>query len=552
MNKAAQATGGRILVEALAAHGVRRLACVAGESYLAVLDALVDFPDIDVVTCRHESGAGFMAEGWGKLSGGPGVAFVTRGPGACNASIAVHTAMQDCTPMVLFMGQVRRDEKGREAFQEVDTAALFAPIAKWAVDINDPADIPAVVAKAFYLAVSGRPGPVVLGLPEDMLTEAVPVEAVCAPRMAVHAAPAEEDMTCLQGFLEKAERPVVIVGGPGWEDQTCRDFQEFAARCHLPVAAAFRRQDLFNAGHACYIGDLGYGPNPALVARVREADLVLVCGERITDVMTQGFTAFGPAPEADRTLVHVFPDKGVFGKVYMPDLAIEAAPGSFVAALPALSVDGGRWEDWRESARADYLAWSDPGPQIQEGWRGADMTSVFAQLRDLLPADAIVTCDAGNFFGWSARYLRYGRPGRLLGPANGAMGYAVPTAVGAALAEPGRLCLGLCGDGGFMMTASEMATAMHHGAKPVILVCNNSMYGTIRMHQERDYPGRVSATGLTNPDFVAYARSFGAFAARVEDAADFADVWRRAMEADVLRVIEIRMDPRQITTATVL
>jgi acetolactate synthase-1/2/3 large subunit len=542
-------TGARILVDTLARFGVKRLSCVAGESYLSVLDALLDYPEIQVITCRQEGGAAFMAESWGKLTGKPGICFVTRGPGACNASIGVHTAKQDSTPMILFMGQVRRHERGREAFQEIDVRQVFGGLAKWATEIDDPARIPEILHRAFTVATSGRMGPVVIGLPEDMLRETVET-AVSAPYKPVEAVLASGAPYSIGNMLADAKRPVVLLGGTGWDDQACADIEAFAAANELPVIASFRRQDVFDNSHACYVGELGTGPNPRLLEKVRESDLVLAIGARLNEIATQGYTLFD-VPMMKQELIHIYPDSDELDKVYTPAFALHADVASAARALSSLKVKPS-WGAWRQELRGLYEAWTAIDTKSLPRWNGADMTAIFAWLRDNLPKDAIVTTDAGNFSGWAQRYLRYGRPGRLLAPTSGAMGYGVPAAIGASLAEPGRLTLGLCGDGGFMMTGQELATAMHHGAKPIILICNNNQYGTILMHQEKNYPGRPSATALTNPDFVKLAESYGAHAARVAHADDFPAAWAAARAADRLAVVEIAMDPRQITTTAKL
>lgn len=539
-----QGSGGRILVEVLARQGVTRLACVAGESYLPVLDALLDYPGIDVVTCRQEGGAGFMAEAWGKLSGQPGICFVTRGPGICNASIAIHTAKQDSTPLIVFMGQVRRWERGREAFQEVDVRAVFGTLAKWATEIDDPARIPEIVNHAFHVATSGRPGPVVIGLPEDMLSEdaeAVISDIVRVTPPGARAADIESALRILQG----AERPLAIVGGSGWSERGISDIADFAKLAHLPVVVAFRNHDLVDHRLSCYVGELGTGPNPALVDRVHNADVLLVVGSRLDEITTQNYTLID-----NQKIIHIHQDGDEIGKVYPVAAGIQADVNLAAAMLAGMAfpVDGRKWAGWRDDARRDYLEWTAIEPNGRPAFDGADMTMVFAQLRGFLPADAVVTTDAGNFSGWAQRYLSYGRPGRLLAPISGAMGYSVPSAIGASIAHPDRVVVGLCGDGGFMMNGQEVATAIHHGARPIIILCNNGMYGTIRMHQEKKYPGRVSATALTNPDFVALARSYGAYATRVDRADDFGRAWAEARASGMISLIEICMDPRQITT----
>ena len=537
-------TGGQILVECLADHGIKQVTTVAGESYLAVLDALLDHPEIEVITCRQEGGAAYMAEARGKLSGKPGICFVTRGPGACNASIGVHTAMQDSTPMILFMGQVARVDKGREAFQEIDVPQVFGGLAKWATEITDPARIPEIINRAFKVALSGRPGPVVISLPEDMLTEMATAH-IHQPLTPINAAPAKEDMHALQELLRKATNPVILVGGHGWDNHDCEELARFASKSHIPVVASFRRQDLIDHRQKCYVGELGTGPNPALVEKLHHADLWVIVGARLNEITTQGYKL--PALNSDkRKIIHIHPEANELGKVYAPDLAIAASIKETIAALP--NADGRGWAEWRDSLRKLYENWTEINEKNLSKWQGADMTAIFKTLREAMPAGTIITTDAGNFSGWAQRYIQYGRPGRLLAPISGAMGYAVPAAISASLAEPDKTVIGMCGDGGFMMNGQEIATAMKHGAKPIILLCNNGIYGTIRMHQEREYPGRHSATDLHNPDFVMLAQSYGAFAARVDDAKDFADIFNAAKDSGKIAIIEIKMDPRQITT----
>jgi acetolactate synthase-1/2/3 large subunit len=518
-------------------QGVNRVFCVAGESYLPVLDALLDAPEIAVTTCRQESGVTFMAESYAALENKPGVAFVTRGPGACNAAIGVHTAMQSSTPLVLFVGLVATADRDKEAFQEFDLPQMFGSLSKWAAVIDRADRIGDYTARAFHVASSGRPGPVVLGLPEDILSDEVHESAI-AGKIEYHAAaPSAEALAQLRERLASADRPLIIAGGGGWRDEDCAELARFAGASHLPVAASFRRQDLFDHRSGNYVGELGTGPNPALTRHVKEADLILALGTRLSEITTQGYSLFTP----EQALVHVYPDACEFGKSRRPALGIEARAADVCAALAGgTPLDGRRWAGWRDMLRQS--------PAGSPRWSGADMTQIFSRLRSLLPDDAIVTTDAGNFSGWCQRYLYYGRPGRLLAPISGAMGYAVPAAVAASLARPSCTVVGICGDGGFMMTGQELATAVHHGAKPVIIVCNNGMYGTIRMHQERDFPGRQSATSLTNPDFVKLAESYGLFAARVEYEENFEGAFKTALVAPRGGLLEIVADPRQITT----
>lgn len=539
--------GGRLLVDALVGHGADMAFCVAGESYLEVLDAAVDRPELRLVTCRQEGGAAFMAEAYGKLTGRPGICMVTRGPGACNAAIGVHAAMQDSTPLILLVGQVTRDQADREAFQEIDYRRMFGPVAKWAAQIDRADRIPEYLARAFRTATSGRPGPVVLALPEDMLRERAAVADL--PRaLPVQPHPDPAALERMATLLAEAERPLVLVGGSGWDDPACARLRAFAEAWDLPVACSFRRQDVMANDSPCHVGDLGTGPSPALVERLRQADLLLAVGTRLGEIPTQGYTLPAP-PRAAATLIHVHPDPEELGRVYQPDLAVLSGTAAFAAAAAALPAPALRpWSGWREAARAEFLAWQEPPAYGGD----LDLGRVFAWLRERLPADAVVTNDAGNFSGWGHRFLRYGRPGRQLGPTCGAMGYGVPAAVAASLLRPERLALCLVGDGGFTMTGQELATALHHGATPVILVFNNGMYGTIRMHQETRFPGRVSATDLTNPDFAALARAYGAFGVAVSRTEEFAPAFEAARASGRAAVIELRMDPDRISTRTTL
>lgn len=540
-------SGGRLVVDTLRSHGVRIAFTVPGESFLEILDAFHDVPSIAPVTCRHESGAAFMAEALGKLTGRPGVAIVTRGPGACNASIGVHTAFQDSSPMVLLVGQVARDQAEREAFQEVDFRRMFAPLAKWAAQVDQVDRIPELLSRAFSVAASGRPGPVVLAFPEDVLADMASVAD--APVLdPVQAGPTSEDVAQIADRLGRAERPLAILGGGGWTDAAAADIQTWAEAAGVPVAATFRRLDCFRGESPCFIGELGIGANPKLVRRVGEADLLLVIGARLGEMTSQGYTLLG-IPQPRQALIHVHACAEEPGRVFKPVFAVQASPARIARGLAMRSVEPRpSWRAWRESARADFIDWIKPRPCAGD----LDLASAFQWLRERLPSDAIITNDAGNFSGWASRYLRYGRPGRQLGPTSGAMGYGVPAAVAAKLLHPERMVVGMVGDGGFLMTGQELATALQYGAAPILLVFNNGMYGTIRMHQERRHPGRVVATGLANPDFAALARSYGAFGARVERTEDFAPAFEDAAASGRAAVLELRMDPDQITTGTTL
>ena len=537
-------TGGRILVDQLVAQGCDRIFTVPGESFLAVLDALHDTLQIDLVVCRQEGGVAFMACADGTLTGRPGVAFVTRGPGATNASIGVHVAMQDSQPMVLFVGDVDRGTKDREAFQEIDFPAMFAPIAKWAAKIDDARRIPEYVARAWNVAMSGRPGPVVLALPEDMLLDAV--VAVDRPRVERPGQACDViEMHVLAGMLTKAERPIAIIGGAGWDDQAACDFAKWAEAQGIPTAAAFRRQDSMPNDSEVWAGNLGYGPNPRLVKRIRDADLLLAIGPRLGEATTDGYVLITP-DHAGQTLVHVYPDPSELNGTYRADLPICAGMAEFADAL--WNIDVPPFSAATE-AHAEYLAWSTPAPR--EGVT-LDLGMCVAAMREQLPADSIICNGAGNYSGWWHRYWRYAGPGTQLAPTAGAMGYGVPAATAAALRHPDRTVVALAGDGCFLMNGQELATAVAHGANMLVLVIDNSGYGTIRMHQEREYPGRVSGTRLRNPDFAALGRAYGCWAETVETTADFGPALARAVVETGVRLLHLKTDIEQITPATTL
>jgi len=540
-------SGGQLLVAALRAHHVDMAFSVAGESYLEVLDALFEVPEVHLVTCRQEGGAAFMAEAYGKLTGKPGVLLVTRGPGACNASIGIHTAFQDSTPMVVLVGQVARHQIDREAFQEVDFRKMFAPLAKWVTQIDMAERIPELINQAFQVATSGRPGPVVLALPEDMLRDRR-AATISGPYRPVRAHPGTADLAELLRLLAAAERPMMLAGGSGWTDDACRDIADFAQANDLPVCCSFRRQDIVDNRLPCFVGDLGTGASPALVARFKEADLVLAVGTRIGEITSQSYSLLG-VPDPGKVLVHVHAAAEELGRVFRPTLAMQSGMPEFAAAVRELPpIAKPRWARWRDTARAEYEAGLAPSPANGP----LDLGEIMAWLRDRLPDDAIVTSDAGNFSGWPNRFLHYRRPGRQLGPTSGAMGYGVPAAVAAKLVHPRRLVVGFCGDGGFMMTGQELATSMLEGAGPIIVLFNNAMYGTIRMHQERRFPGRVIGTALKNPDFLALARAYGAFGASVTKTEDFAPAFEEAAAHKGAAIIELMMDPEMITTRTTL
>ncbi|GAA0734972.1 thiamine pyrophosphate-binding protein [Sphingomonas japonica] len=537
--------GGRILVDNLVAQGCDRIFQVPGESFLAVLDALTDTPAIDVVTCRQEGGVTFMASADGKLTQRPGVAFVTRGPGATNASIGVHVAMQDSLPMILFIGDIDRGTRHREAFQEIDFEAMYAPIAKWAARIDDAARIPEYVARAYATAMNGRPGPVVLALPEDMLLDTV--EAVDRPRIEkVRQAPDAEAMARLVEMLGTAMNPIAIVGGAGWCGGTATAFAQAAERIGMPVAAAFRQQDSVPNTMPVYAGNLGYGPCPTLPKRVKEADLLLVIGARMGEATTDGYTLVTPEHPGQK-LIHVHPDPEELERVYRTDLAICADMRSFASALGALP-GLPRFETGAD-VHAEWLGWSDPQPR--EGV-AMDLGPCVAAMREMLPADTIICNGAGNFSAWWHRYWRYAGPCSQLAPTAGAMGYGVPAAVAAALREPGRMVAAMAGDGDFLMNGQELATAVQHGAQLIVVIVDNSGYGTIRMHQEREFPGRVSATRLSNPDFAALAKAYGCWSEAVTATAEFAPALERAMGQPGVRVLHVKTDIEVINPGTTI
>lgn len=536
--------GGQVLVDQLAIHGVQRVFSVPGESFLAVLDGLFDSGIANIV-CRHEGAAAMMAEATGKLTGRPGICFVTRGPGATNASAGVHVARQDGTPMILFIGQIARADTDREAFQEVDYRAMFGPLAKWAAQIDDPARIPEYVSRAFQIASSGRPGPVVLALPEDVLSARLDIPDRPAPTAAPDPlSPAQ--VACVTEALARADRPLVVVGGSTWSAQAAADAARLAANWGLPIAAAFRRQAHVDNRLPQYVGDLGVGMNPRLGARLAEADLLVVIGERMTDPMTNGYTLLDPAQPGPR-LIHIYPDPDELGRVYPPDPGIAAPAPAMLAALAAAPATR-RWDDWTAALRADYEDWQRP----RETPGAVKMEQVIAHLSAHLPENAVLTNGAGNFAAFLHRYFRYKAPGTQLAPTSGSMGYGFPAAIAAALHDPARPVVCLAGDGDIQMTLNEMSTARQHGARLVVIVANNGRYGTIRMHQEKTYPARVSGTDLVNPDFAALARAYGGQGETVTEGAQFAAALTRALSAPGLALIELRLDPEALSTALTL
>jgi acetolactate synthase-1/2/3 large subunit len=540
-------SGGEVLVDQLLANGVRHVFCVPGESYLAALDAFHD-RDIAVTVCRQEGGAVMMAEAHGKLTGRPGIAFVTRGPGATNGSPGVHIAKQDSTPLIMFVGQVGRDMRDREAFQELDYRAVFGTMAKWATEIDDPARIPEVVSRAFHMAMNGRPGPVVIALPEDMLMERVAIgDALAADP--IETWPGLTDMSHLQKMLWAAERPLVIVGGSRWSEAACAAVKRFAERFDLPVMTSFRRLHLFPQAHPCYAGDLGTGVNPKVAARVKQADLLVLVGGRFGEMPSQGYTLLD-IPNPQTKLVHVYPDPDELGHVYRPDLGINAAPTAFAAAAEGLQPPNEiRWRAWTKEAHDEYLSWTEaptkvPGP--------VNFGEIMVWLRGVLPADSIITNGAGNFSTWMHRFYRFSQFATLLGPTSGSMGYGLPAAVGAKRLYPERTVVCVAGDGDFLMNGQEFATAVQYELPIIVLIMDNGMYGTIRAHQEREFPSRVIGTFLKNPDFAAYATAFGGFGARVEKTEDFYPAFKAAQASGKPAILHCIVDPQAISPATTI
>ena len=539
--------GGRILADALVAQGVKLAFGVPGESYLPVLDGLHDLQDrLRFIVCRQEGGASYMAEAYGKLTGEPGVLFVTRGPGATNGAIGVHTGFQDSTPMVVFIGQVPNEFVEREAFQEIDYRRMYGQMAKWVAQIDRVERIPEYVSRAFHTAVAGRPGPVVLALPEDTLFSDAAVADV--PRHhVVRAAPAPADIEKLRRLLADAQRPFVLVGGGGWSAEACRGLKKWIESNGLPVGTSFRCQDLFDNRSANYVGDVGIGINPKLAERVKQADVLLVIGARLGEMTTSAYSLVD-APVPRQALVHVHGGAEEIGRVYRPALAINSGMAQFLDAVSGLSFDKAEWRASTATARKEFVEWTEPRPMpgaVQYG-------EIIRWLSDHLPEDAIIAGGAGNFASWLHRHFRYKGFRTQLGPTNGSMGYGYPAAVAAKLAASGRTVFALCGDGDFLMNGQEIATALQYRANFVAVVVNNGLYGTIRMHQEREYPGRVFGTALSNPDFSAYARAFGGHGETVERTADFAPAYERAVASGKPALIELRIDPDAITPATTL
>ncbi len=543
-------TGARLLVDQLLIQGVNTIFCVPGESFLGVLDALHDARSIRLVINRHESGSTFMAEAYAKLTGQPGVAFVTRGPGATNASIGIHTAFQDSTPMVVFVGQVGSDFVEREAFQEIDYRRMFGQMTKWVAQIDRADRVPEYVARAFQVATSGRPGPVVLALPEDMQTQtAEVVDALC--HQPLQAAPSDTQIAALRRALGQAQRPLVLLGGFGWTQAACDNVRRWAEANHLPVACAFRFQDLFDNRHPNYIGDVGIGINPKLAQRVRDADLLIAIGPRLGEMTTSGYSLL-EVPRPKQALIHVHQGIEELGRVYQPALAICSGMPQFASRLAMMMpIESPPWRDATEQARAEYALWQSRPPVYSHSVPKLDLWQVVDKLREAVPEDTIITNGAGNYSSWAHRFWRYSGLRTQLAPTAGSMGYGVPAAIAAKIVAPERTVICFAGDGDFQMTGQELATAVQYQAAPIILVFNNGMYGTIRMHQEREFPARVHGTQLVNPHFGLLAQAYGAAGFVVERTDEFSPALTQALEHTHVKrtpaLIELRCDPEVIT-----
>lgn len=536
----AKRTGGQLLIEALKVNGVEKVFGVPGESYLEALDALYDAP-ISYITCRQEGGASFMAGSYARLTGKTGICFVTRGPGATNASIGVHTAFQDSAPMILLVGQAPLGNLEREAFQEIDYRRMYGEMAKWVAQIEDASRIPEYLNRAFQVASSGRPGPVVLALPEDMLRQETEAPVLPAAKP-VQANAGAADFDSLKAMLEQAKKPMFIVGGSVWTDEARLAFEEFARNNNIPVAVSFRRQDVFDNHHECYMGDVAWGNIDSVSKALEESDLLIALGARLNEGTTCKYKVLQP-PMLRQKLVHIYPGAEELGRVFQADLMINSGVCEMAYALQSVKLKAApQWLDWTAQARAGYIRSLTAAPQPGD----LDMGVVMAHLRDVLPRDAIVTTGAGNYGDWPNKIYQYSGCGTCLSPISGAMGFGVPAAVAASLTYPERTVVCFTGDGDFLMNGQEIATAAQYGGKPIILLVNNNLYGTIRMHQQGRHPGRISGTELVNPDFAMYAKAFGAYAETVTRTEDFAAAFARAQASDNMALLELQIDPESI------
>jgi acetolactate synthase-1/2/3 large subunit len=535
------------LVEQLVINGITHVFCVPGESYLPVLDALRD-SGITVTVCRHEGGAAMMAEAMGKVTGRPGICFVTRGPGATNASAGIHIAQQDSTPMIMFVGQVETSVREREAFQELDYRAVFGSMTKWTAEVDHASRITEFVSRAFYTASSGRPGPVVVALPKDVLSERTSVANAPAFEP-VETSPGEEEMTKLSELLVESKNPLFVLGGSRWSETARRQIHEFAERAGLPIATSYRRSTLFDPLHPLYAGDLGLGPNPKLVTRAKAADLLVLVGGRLGEIPSQGYSVLS-SPSPQTKLVHIHPGAEEIGRVYRPHLAIHASPNRFVAALRRLALTPNPvWRESADIAHADYRAWTGTAtPQPGD----VNLGEIMIWLRNHAPTDTILCNGAGNYASWIHRFYRFREFMTHVAPTSASMGYGMPAAIAMQRLHPDRLVLSVNGDGDFLMSGQEFAIAVQYRLPIIVIICDNGMYGTIRMHQEREFPGRISATELHNPDFDAYARAFGGFGAVVNKTSDFPHAFQAARESGLPAIIHLKIDSDAILPATTL
>lgn len=540
-------TGGQILIDSLRDQGAEIAFGVPGESYLNVLDALHDTPDLRFITCRQEGGAAIMADAYGKMTGKPGICFVTRGPGSTNASNGVHIAYQDATPMILFIGQVGRENLDREAFQEIDYTHMFGQMAKWIAQIDDPGRIPEYISRAWHTAISGRPGPVVLALPEDMLCQLSDVADI-PPIAPVSSSPAPRDLEQFSQLLESAERPIVVAGDSGWNAQACEDLIQFSDNWNLPVVTSFRSHDRFENTHPNYAGDMGIGINPKLAERIKDADLIIAIGTRLGEMTTSNYTLL-KSPEPIQKLVHIYPGIEELGHVFRPTLGINASMPDFMEAINTLPAKPGNWSKRTIEANAEYVVWNTPPTSVPGN---VHMGEIVKWLGANIPSDTFMCNGAGNYAVWVHRFYQYHNYRTQLAPTNGSMGYGTPAAIAAKLVHPNREVIAFAGDGCFLMNGQEFSTAVQYGANIIVIVVNNGMYGTIRMHQEREYPARVSGTELSNPDFCALAFAYGGHGERVEKTEDFSAAFERAKASNKPSIIEIIQDPESLTPATTL
>ena len=536
-------TGGQLIAESLYRNKVKNIFCVPGESYLGALDALFDKKkSIKVINARHEAGAANMAESYGKITGKPGVALVTRGPGACHASVGVHIAFQDSTPMILIVGDVSRNVRDREAFQEVDFKSFFGPISKWVAEVNDPDRVPEYMNRAFSLATSGRPGPVVIVTPEDMLTQMSKVKLPPLSPVLRGEMPSN-GVRSLKDSLENSKKPLFIIGGSGWSDLACSKFHKFINENNIPVATSFRRQDLFDHKNENFAGSFGTSVSPKLIDSTKNSDLIIVLGARLGEMTTQGYSIISPQ-DISKNIMHIHVDPNELNKVFNANVCINVGVNECCDKLEELTLDNSdRWKEWRNQLNKNYL--EDSKPQKNRNFN--NLSKIFEIVEKKFPHNSIVTLDAGNNAAWPQRFLRFGRNRRQIASTCGSMGYAIPAAVSSALSNPEKAVLCCVGDGGFMMSSQEISTAVHYGAKIIILLINNSSYATIRMHQERDYPGRKIATDLKNPDFVKLCKAMGADAYRVKGVEDFSQIFAKSLKSKKVNVIEIPISINQLS-----